>query len=168
MRLLLWQVMARRVAGTGSGCSIRFTIRPVSRYAFRSSWVTLRASSQTVRINSPSVVRIVLVLVVMGNTSFYGFHQQGPCPKFSQTNLALIVFLLTFANGVRFFSHWREKFMQPAPYSAGGPGEAVTPLSSRLGQFGFATAQHFNDVLIRYLTKIIEELSDGRKVCSHV
>jgi len=72
MRLLLWQVMARRVAGTGSGCSIRFTIRPVSRYAFRSSWVTLRASSQTVRINSPSVVRIVLVLVVMGNTSFYG------------------------------------------------------------------------------------------------
>ena len=44
MRLLLWQV--RRVAGTGSGCSIRSTIKPVSRYAFRSSWVTLRLRSK--------------------------------------------------------------------------------------------------------------------------
>jgi len=94
-------------------------------------------------------------------------HQQGPCPKFSRRNFALIVFLLTFANEARFFSHRREKFNQLASYSAAAPG-VVTPRSSRLRQFGFASAQHFNDVLIRYLTKIVEELSDGRKVCRHV
>ena len=31
-------------------------------------------------------------------------------------------------------------------------------------QFGFASAQHFNDVLIRYLTKMIEELSGKHRI----